>query len=144
VQGLDLDAFSLRQVDEQRRTHCARDAAHVRVHPIDDIRCNVDSFGACQAFDFAARFEKPRADVGIGPERPDRQPRCPRESGERDEEDELLPDRDSTVANGLRLDVRIRKRPVDRSNAGRCSRQGSEDLPKNDATVSARLLDDAR
>ena len=141
MQRLDLDAFALRQVDEERRAHRAWDGAHVRVHPVDDIRRNVDAFRACQALDFAARVEKLRPNVRIGPERPDRQPRRPGESGERDEEDELLPDRHSTVASGLRLDVRIRKRVVDRSDAGRRSRQGSEDLPKNDAAVRASLLE---
>ena len=45
------------------------------------------------------------ADEGIGPDRTDWQPRRAGEAGQRDQEDELLPDRHASVADRFRLDV---------------------------------------
>jgi len=78
----------------------------------------------------------------IGPQRPDGQPRGARETGKRDEEDELLPDRRPAVVNRFRLDVGTSQRIMNVSDPARQSRQFTKYLSENDAPVNARLLDD--
>ena len=61
---------------------------------------------------------------------------------ERDEKDELLPDRNATVLDRLGHDVGTRERLADGFDPGGQARQRTEHLAKDDAAVRAGLLDD--
>ncbi len=80
---------------------------------VDDVGGNRHAFRARDPLDLAAPVEELRADLLVGPERSDRQPRRAGEAGERHQKDELLPDRHAAVADRLRLDVGARPAPLE-------------------------------
>jgi hypothetical protein len=71
LQRFDLDPFSLRQIDQQRRPHRSRNRGDICGDPIDDIRPNSHTFCARDALDLTTAFEKLLADFRIISERSD-------------------------------------------------------------------------
>jgi len=117
LERLYFNALPLRQIDQQRRTHRPRDPADVTADAIDDIGRHLNALRPCDPLDLAAAFQKLRADCGVGPQRSDRKAGRTRETGERHEENELLPDWYSAIVHALRLDVGAAQRGMNGANA---------------------------
>jgi len=141
VQRLHFDPFFLRQVDQQRRTHRAGNRVDVVSDSLDHIGSDGNSLCTRHSLHFTAAFEKLCLDVRVAPERPNRQPRRTGETGQRDQKNELLPDRGSPIIDGFRLNVSAAQRVMNGANPCRQSRQRAEYFTEDNPPMGSRLLD---